>query len=85
MINLEIPKKLRQLGDMAHAVAEGMFRPISRKYDRFEHAYPEELDMLRSILQGMADGGSGMGADGLSQKKKVKAKTLKMATIWLLS
>jgi len=77
MINLEIPKKLRQLGDMAHAVAEGMFRPISRKYDRFEHAYPEELDMLRSILQGMSDGGSGMGADGLSQKKKGKSKDIK--------
>jgi len=77
MINLEIPKKLRQVGDMAHAVAEGMFRPISRKYDRFEHAYPEELDMLRSILQGMSDGGSGMGAEGLSQKKKGKSKEIK--------
>lgn len=76
MINLEIPKKLRQVGDMAHAVAEGMFRPISRKYDRFEHAYPEELDMLRSILQGMSDGGSGMGAEGLSQKKKGKSKEI---------
>jgi acyl-CoA dehydrogenase len=77
MINLEIPKKLRQVADMAHAVAEGMFRPISRKYDRFEHAYPKELDMLRSILQGMSDGGSGLGADGLSQKKKGKSKEIK--------
>jgi acyl-CoA dehydrogenase len=77
MINLEIPKKLRQVGDMAHAVAEGMFRPISRKYDRFEHAYPKELNMLRSILQGMSDGGSGMGAEGLSQKKKGKSKEIK--------
>ena len=77
MINLEIPKKLRQVGDLAHAVAEGLFRPISRKYDRFEHAYPHELDMLRSILQGMSDGGSGMGADGLSQMKKAKSKEIK--------
>jgi acyl-CoA dehydrogenase len=77
MINLEIPKKLQQVGAMAHSVAEGMFRPISRKYDRLEHVYPAELDVLRSILQGMEDGGTGMGADGLSQEKKSKSKAIK--------
>ena len=80
MINLELPKKLSRLGDMAHAVAEGMFRPVSRKYDRLEHTYPKELDMLRSILQGMADGGSDMGADGLSREKKGKRKEINNGT-----
>ena len=31
---------------MSHAAATEVFRPISRKYDRAEHGYPKELDML---------------------------------------
>jgi len=36
-INLEIPKKLEAFAQQAHDVAEHVFRPISRKYDRAEH------------------------------------------------
>ena len=62
MINLETPKKFSALVDQAHQVALGMFRPISRKYDRAEHAYPKELDMLAALLDGMNDGGGSGGA-----------------------
>lgn len=68
MLHLEIPKKLRTVAEMAHDIASGMFRPISRKYDRAEHAYPTELDMLRPILEGMDEGGSELGAKGISRK-----------------
>lgn len=68
MIHLEVPKKLTQLASMAHDIASGMFRPISRKYDRVEHAYPEELDMLRPILEGLDEGGADLGAKGLKRK-----------------
>lgn len=65
MINLENPKRYRGLVEQAHQVAAQMFRPISRKYDRAEHAYPKELDMLASVLDGMnagnAEGGAGAG------------------------
>ena len=50
MINLEIPRKLEVVARMARDIAEGMFRPISRKYDRAEHEYPVELDMLRAMI-----------------------------------
>ncbi|MBF0350648.1 MAG: acyl-CoA dehydrogenase [SAR324 cluster bacterium] len=70
MINLEIPKSLKVISDMAHELAESMFRPISRKYDTAEHEYPVELNMLRSILDGMEDGGAGQGAGGLSRDKE---------------
>ena len=40
-----------------------MFRPISRKYDEAEHAYPKELDMLASLIDGMNEG-SDMGGAG---------------------
>ncbi len=71
MINLEIPKRLQAVATMAHDIGASLFRPISRKYDRAEHAYPKELDALRPILAGMDDGGAGVGAaKGLSRDKK---------------
>ncbi|SFC49627.1 acyl-CoA dehydrogenase [Nocardioides terrae] len=61
-INLDDPKKLRGLRDQAHQVAMNMLRPISRKYDRAEHTYPTELDMLAAILDGLNDSGTSQGA-----------------------
>jgi len=66
MINLEIPKKFQPLVSQAHQVATEVFRPISHKYDEEEHAYPKELDMLASLIDGMNEGGdSGAGAAGV--------------------
>jgi acyl-CoA dehydrogenase len=67
MINLEIPKKFVPLVGQAHQVAEEVFRPISRKYDAEEHAYPKELDMLAALIDGMNDGADigGAGAAGV--------------------
>ncbi len=67
MINLEIPKKFVPLVGQAHQVAEEVFRPISRKYDAEEHAYPKELDMLAALIDGMNDGSDlgGAGAAGV--------------------
>ncbi|HVT34066.1 MAG TPA: acyl-CoA dehydrogenase family protein [Nevskiaceae bacterium] len=62
MIHLEIPKKFTVLVQQAQQVAQQMFRPISRKYDRAEHAYPKELDMLAALLDGTKDGGGAAGA-----------------------
>jgi acyl-CoA dehydrogenase len=67
MINLEIPRKFVPLVGQAHQVAEEVFRPISRKYDAEEHAYPKELDMLAALIDGMNDGSDvgGAGAAGV--------------------
>jgi acyl-CoA dehydrogenase len=67
MINLETPRRLAPLAAQANEVARAVFRPISRKYDRAEHAYPKELDMLAALMEGMeASGGmSGAGAAGV--------------------
>ncbi len=72
MINLEEPKKFRMLVHQAHQVASEIFRPNSRKYDRAEHDYPKELDMLAALMDGMNQGGQreagvahvARGADG---------------------
>jgi acyl-CoA dehydrogenase len=71
MINLEIPKKIRPLVANAHQVAAEIFRPNSRKYDRAEHSYPKELDMLAAVIDGMNEGGalSGAGAAGASRSR----------------
>ncbi len=53
---LETPKKFKTLVAQAEDVANNFFRPISRKYDKAEHAYPKELDMLAALLDGMNDG-----------------------------
>ncbi|MDO8186792.1 acyl-CoA dehydrogenase family protein [Conexibacter sp. JD483] len=72
-MNLEVPKKFLPLVGQAHQVAEEIFRPVSRKYDQEEHAYPRELDMLAALLDGMNDGsdmGGGAGAGGVRRQEK---------------
>lgn len=62
-MNLENPKKFAMLVEQAHQVAENVLRPISRKYDKAEHAKPVELNMLASLLDGMNEGsGEAVGA-----------------------
>ncbi|HEU0195867.1 MAG TPA: acyl-CoA dehydrogenase family protein [Nevskiaceae bacterium] len=68
MLNLETPRKFDGLVAQARQAATQMFRPISRKYDRLEHQYPKELDMLAALLEGASQGGgaaAGAGAAGV--------------------
>ena len=53
-INLEMPKKLQAVIDKGHQGAVEMLRPISRKYDLKEHAYPVELDTLATLFEGIS-------------------------------
>lgn len=87
MINLDTPKKFRAFVDQANQVADNFLRANSRKYDLAEHAYPKELDLLASLVDGMSDSGQGQGAgaagvrrgeddaDGKKAKSKVKNGT----------
>ena len=54
-INLEMPKKLQAVIEKAHQGAAEMLRPISRKYDLREHAYPVELDTLATLFEGISE------------------------------
>ncbi|SHE93331.1 acyl-CoA dehydrogenase family protein [Streptoalloteichus hindustanus] len=70
MINLEVPRKFSALVNQARQVATEIFRPHSRRYDREEHSYPTELDMLAAVLDGMnASGESGAGATGVRRER----------------
>lgn len=62
MINLEIPKKFVPLVKQASGLADEVFRPISRKYDRAEHEYPRELDLMSAVIDGLSDSGASQGA-----------------------
>ena len=68
---LEVPKNLKLVVNQAHQVAKHVFRPISRKYDRAEHDYPKELDMLAALMDGLNAGGGrgGAGIDGLQREE----------------
>ena len=68
-MNLENPKKFKLLVDQAHETALNVLRPITRKYDKAEHAYPKELNMLASLLDGMNEGGDGMNAGAAVNKR----------------
>ncbi|WP_421841436.1 acyl-CoA dehydrogenase family protein [Mycobacterium sp.] len=57
-INLELPRKLQAVSTKTHQGVAELVRPISRKYDLKEHAYPVELDTLISLFQGVADANS---------------------------
>ena len=78
MINLEIPNKLKPLIEQAHVVGSAVFRPISRKYDRAEHSYPKELDMLAAVMDGFSEAGAGGGVSNVKQGSRDKSdKTVK--------
>ncbi len=62
MINLETPRKFRGFVEQANQVADNFLRANSRKYDLAEHAYPKELDLLASLVDGMGDSGQSQGA-----------------------
>ncbi|MCG7608712.1 acyl-CoA dehydrogenase [Mycolicibacterium sp. (ex Dasyatis americana)] len=53
-INLEMPRKLQAVIEKGHQGAAEMLRPISRKYDLAEHAYPVELDTLATLFEGIS-------------------------------
>ena len=68
-IDLDDPKRFRPLVGQAHQVAMNMLRPISRKYDRAEHEYPKELDMLAAMIDGLAESGASEGAGAAGVKR----------------
>ena len=70
MINLELPKSMQDIAELAHGVGEGMFRPISRKYDRAEHDYPKEIDALRDLMGNRGDATSSSGDDKDKKEQK---------------
>lgn len=61
-MNLQNPKKYKLMVQQAREVALHVLRPISRKYDKAEHSYPKELDMIASLIDGMNEGGEGLNA-----------------------
>ena len=81
-INLDDPKKFRPLVGQAHQVAMNMLRPISRKYDRAEHAYPKELDMLAAMIDGLSESGAseGAGAAGVRRSEGEEKAGVKNGT-----
>ncbi len=81
-INLDDPKKLVPLRDQAHQVAMNMLRPISRRYDAAEHEYPQELDLLAAMIDGLSESGasSGAGASGVKRDASADDGTVKNGT-----
>ncbi|MBZ5739911.1 acyl-CoA dehydrogenase family protein [Nocardioides mangrovi] len=72
-ISLDDPKKFKPLVGQAHQVAMNMLRPISRKYDKAEHEYPKELDMLAAMIDGLSESGASEGAGAAGVKRDDKA------------
>jgi len=64
-INLELPRKLQAVIVKTHQGVAELVRPIARKYDEKEHAYPVELDTLISMFEGASESFSFAGAGEL--------------------
>jgi acyl-CoA dehydrogenase len=73
-ISLDDPKRFRPLVGQAHQVAMNMLRPISRKYDKAEHEYPKELDMLAAMIDGLSESGASEGAGAAGVKRDHEAE-----------
>ncbi|ADG98209.1 acyl-CoA dehydrogenase domain protein [Segniliparus rotundus DSM 44985] len=67
-INLELPKKYEQFLTLAHDFAGNYLRPIARKYDLNEHAYPVEMDVIGAAYDAMNET-SNMGESVNTQAK----------------
>ncbi len=65
MIDLEVPRKFSGLIEHARAMADEVFRPISRKYDLAEHTYPAELDIMAALIDGVSRTGESAGASSV--------------------
>jgi acyl-CoA dehydrogenase len=50
-----------------------MLRPISRKYDKGEHEYPKELDMLAAMIDGLSESGANEGAGAAGVRREESA------------
>ncbi|WP_243057673.1 acyl-CoA dehydrogenase family protein [Nocardioides sp. SR21] len=68
-IYLDDPKKFKALVGQAHQLAMNALRPISRTYDKAEHAYPKELDMLAAMIDGVSESGASQGAGAAGVKR----------------
>ena len=55
MINLELASKHQQTYEQTMMLAEHMIRPVSRKYDKEEHAYPKEMEEVAKLIGGAND------------------------------
>ncbi len=73
-INLELPRKLQAVIVKTHQGAAEFMRPIARKYDLKEHAYPVELDTLINMFEGAAESMPFAGADALRDEGELKEK-----------
>jgi acyl-CoA dehydrogenase len=69
-INLELPRKLQAVMGTTHQGAAELMRPIARKYDLNEHAYPIELDTLFSLFEGASSAMAFAGADALRDQEE---------------
>ena len=86
-INLEMPNKLQAVIEKGHQGAAEMLRPISRKYDLAEHAYPVELDTLATLFEGISEAktisfaGAEAFRDGEDDGKKVNINGGNMSAV----
>jgi acyl-CoA dehydrogenase len=81
MIDLEVPRRFRPLVAQARAMAEEVFRPISRTYDRAEHDYPVELDLVSAVIDGLSDSGASQGAGARGSANGTEAPEVKVAEV----
>ncbi|MFZ5755725.1 MAG: acyl-CoA dehydrogenase family protein [Pseudomonadota bacterium] len=73
MINLELPQKVLTMQQMTRAAAQGILRPIARKYDKLEHADSvPELAMLAQMISGRS--GNAMASATAAGKKEEGVK-----------
>lgn len=69
---LELPKKLKAFSQQANSAVANVLRPVSRKYDKREHDYPDEVNLFAALMEGMNDGSGGLdaGAGGVTPSDK---------------
>ena len=73
-IKLELPRTMQAVTTKTHQGAAELMRPIARKYDLKEHAYPVELDTLFSLFEGASGSFEFAGANALGGEDEERDK-----------
>lgn len=73
MINLELPQKVTTMQQMTRAAAQGLLRPIARKYDKLEHADEvPELKPLAAMVSGRSGNAMASVTAGAAKDESIK-------------
>ena len=75
MIDFNLSEQQAKLQTMVHALAENMYRPLSQKYDSYDHEHDEKTELKQIAQMIQAGRGAATGSGGGESADTVRRST----------